>query len=33
MITLEKNQYEGQVALATLLGAGMPDALPHEVTE
>lgn len=33
MITLEKSQYEGQVALATLLGAGMPDALPHEVTE
>jgi outer membrane protein TolC len=33
MITLEKNQYEGQVALTTLLGAGMPDALPHEVTE
>ena len=32
-ITLEKNQYEGQVALATLLGTGMPDALPHEVTE
>ena len=33
MITLEKNQYEGQVALATLLGTGMPDALPHEVIE
>ena len=33
MIALEKSQYEGQVALATLLGAGMPDALPHEVTE
>jgi outer membrane protein TolC len=32
-IALEKSQYEGQVALATLLGTGMPDVLPHEVTE